>query len=295
MAQAAKDRLAKVIALLAAGPDAWEAARQEDPDLSNALRQPIRQAPLLLANRLSPDQLDGVLMGRPLALSVASMPLQSQDLVRRSLTWNGGSGVMTRTSTITGESTVIFDSSHLPTTGTVVFEAVPLTDDPGSLELAMNVYSEPAREAGMGSNGMLYMADPDFAQDEKQQIEAQHRQDAADTLAARTPGAKTVTIDAATKPEPGEPQLAAYLRAFAAQTGLTVLAHWPKDSKEPERLLPASIVNLPAGGALDILCKTYNGEWVQDETVIRLRARQQDAKKPSPSAPTPTTSNSGSH
>jgi len=290
MAQAAKDRLAKVLALLAAGPAAWDAARQDDPDLSGGIRQPIRQAPLLLASELSPDQLDAVLSGSPLTLPVGAMSPQNQARVRQSvsvLPRDDAPYITTATNRITGVKRIIFDMRHLLTTGTVVFKTAPLTGDPGSLELAMNVFTEPTHEFGMGSNGMLYMAYSDSAEQEKQQIEARHRQEAADALAAKTPGAKTVTVEASTKPEPGEPQLAAYLRAFAAQTGLTVLAHWPQDSEAPDKSgktadrpldkrLPVSIVNKPAGEALDILCRTYGGEWVQDETTVRLRALPAD-------------------
>ena len=282
MAQAARDRLAKVLALLAAGPQAWDAARQEDPDLSGGIRQPIRQAPLLLASELSPDQLDGILSGNPLTLRVAAMSPEDQARVRQSLSANpsdSGASTTTFTNRLTGETRIIFDERHLLTTGEVVFETAGLVNDPGSLELAMHVYTEPAHEEGEGSNGMLYMALPDFTPEEKQQIAARHRQKAADALAAKTPGAKTVTIDRAAKPQEGEPPLAAYLRAFAEQTKLTVLAHWPQDSKaltdsrgQPRRL-PASIVDRPAGEALDLLCKTYGGEWVQDEATVRLRAR----------------------
>ena len=280
MAQAAKDRLAKVLALLAAGPAAWDAARQGDPELSSGLPQPIRQAPLLLASELSPEQLDSVLMGQPLTLSVANMPAQDQALVRQSLTAvvTDPPPMTTATSTITGEKRIVFDARHLLTTGEVVFESAPATDNPGSLELAMHVFTEPTHEFGMGSNGMLMLSPSDFNPDEKQRIEEQHRLEAADALAAKIPGAKTVTIDKAAQPQPGEPTLAAYLRAFAEQTQLTVLAHWPQGSKAltddkglPKRL-PASIVNKPAGEALDILCKTYGGEWVQDEATVYLRA-----------------------
>ena len=281
MAQAAKDRLAKVLALLAAGPQAWDAARQEDPDLSGGIRQPIRQAPLLLASELSPDQLDGILSGNPLTLRVAAMSPEDQARVRQSLSANpsdSGASTTTFTNRLTGKTRVIFDERHLLTTGEVVFETAGLVNDPGSLELAMHVYTEPAHEEGEGSNGMLYMAIPDFTPEEKQRIAARHRQEAANALADKTPGSKMVTIDAAARPQPGEPELAAYLRAFAEQTKLTVLAHWPSDSKAltddrglPKRL-PASIVNRPAGEALDILCKTYGGEWVQDEATVRLRA-----------------------
>ena len=299
MAQAAKDRLAKVLALLAAGPQAWDAARQEDPDLSNGISQPKFQAPLLLVSELSEDQLDGVLMGKPLTLHVAGMSPQDQGLVRQSTsTVPNDKGTVTRTSTITGETVVISDMSHLPTTGDVVFEAVPLIGDPGSLEMTMYVYTEPAHEFGMGSNGMLYLADANFAEQEKQQIAGRHQQEAADALADKTPGAKMVTIDAAAKPQEGEPQLAAYLRAFAEQTKLTVLAHWPSDSKAltdanglPRRL-PTSILNRPAGEALDILCKTYGGEWVQDEATVRLRALPlpEPAAKRGPVVPAPPAS-----
>jgi len=228
-------------------------------------------------------------MGQPLTLSVADMSPQDQALVRQSTSpVASDKGTTTRTSMITGEKVVVFDMSHLSTTGEVVFEAKPLFDDPGSLEMTMFVYTEPAHEFGLGDDRMLYLKAPGFAPDEKEQIGARHRQEAADALAAKTPGAKTVTIDKAAKPEPGEPPLAAYLRAFAEQTKLTVLAHWPQEGKAltdsrgfPKRL-PASIVNKPVGEALDILCKTYGGEWVQDETTVRLRAlptQEPDAKK----------------
>ena len=143
---------------------------------------------------------------------------------------------------------------------------------------------------------MLHMHDADVAPDEKQQIAARHRQEAAEALAAKTPGANVVTIDKATQPQDGEPPLAAYLRAFAEQTKLTVLAHWPQDSKaltdsksQPKRL-SASIVNKPAGEALDILCKTYSGEWVQDEATVRVRAlpdKPSDVKRAALPVPAP--------
>lgn len=281
MAKAAKERLAKVLALLAAGPQAWDAAQRDDPDLSGGIRQPIRQAPLLLASELSPDQLDGILSGSPLTLPVAAMSPEDQARVRQSLSVHpsdSNPSITTVTNRLTGATRVIFDERHLPTTGEVVFETAALVGDPGSLELAMHVYTEPGHEEGEGSNGMLYMAIPDLAPEEKQQIEARHRQAAADALAAKTPGAKTVTIDKDAKPQEGEPPLAAYLRAFAEQTKLTVLAHWPSegealtDSQGQPKRLPAPIVDRPAGEALDILCKTYGGEWVQDETTVRLRA-----------------------
>ena len=144
----------------------------------------------------------------------------------------------------------------------------------------------------MGSNEMLY-PDPSEFGDENKQIAARQRQKVTDALAAKTPGAKTVSIDKGLKPQEGEPPLAAYLRAFAEQTKLTVLAHWPAGSKaltDPRgrpRTLPTSVVNKPAGEALDILCRTYGGEWVQDEQTVRLRAvrvPEPDVKK-TPAAP----------
>ncbi len=279
MAKAAEDRLAKVLALLAAGPQAWDAARQDDPELSNGLGQSIRQAPLLLAAELSPEQIDAILMGQPLTLSVASMSPLDQGRVRQAVSAVPSNAITTTaTSTITGEKRTVFDERHLLTTGAVVFEAAPAVGNPGLLELAMHIYTEPSHEFGMGSNGMLLLSASAFNPSEKREIEERHRQEAANALADKTPGSKMVTIDAAARPQPGEPELAAYLRAFAEQTKLTVLAHWPQDSKAltddkglPKRL-PASIVNRPAGEALDILCKTYGGEWVQDEATVRLRA-----------------------
>ena len=301
MAQAAKDRLAKALALLAAGPAAWDAARREDPDMSNGIRQPINQAPLLLASELSPDQLDAILSGSPLTLPVAAMSPQDQARVRQSVTVlpsDGDPYTTTATNTITGEKRVIFDMRHLLATGDVVLKATPLVGDPGSLELALHVYTEPTHEFAMGNNGMLYFADAGFAEQEKQQIAGRHQQEAADALAAKTPGAKTVTIDKAAQPQPGELQLAAYLRAFAEQTKLTVLAHWPlgskvlTDAKGLPKKLPTSILNRPAGEALDILCKTYGGEWVQDEATVRLRALPlpEPAAKRGPVVPAPPAS-----
>ena len=299
MAQAAKDRLAKALALLAAGPGAWKAARGEDPDLSNGISQPICQAPLLLAAGLSPDQLDGVLMGHPLTLRVADMSPQDQALARQAVaavpTDDYG---MRATNNITGETRIAFDMRHLLTTGELVFEAKPLWNDPGNLSLSMSIFTEPAHEMGAGSSDMLYLTDSGFVPNEKQKIEARHRQEAWDALAAKTPGAKAVTIDRAAQSQPGEPPLAAYLRAFAQQTGLTVLAHWPlgsktlTDAKSLPRRLPASIVSRPAGEALDILCKTYGGEWVQDEATVRLRALPvpEPAAKRGPVVPAPPAS-----
>jgi hypothetical protein len=292
MAQAAKDRLAKILALIGAGPAAWDAARQEDPELSNDIRWPMIQAPLLLAGQLSPEQMDGVLAGAPLTLSVANMTPQDQALVRQAVAAVPNNDIgMQVTNNITGETHLAFDMHHLLTSGEIVFQAQPLGDDPGTLGLSMSIFTEPAHEMGAGGHELLHPNDSDFAADEKQKIAARHQQEAAEALAAKTPGAKTVTIDVGAKPEPGEPQMAAYLRAFATQTGLTVLAHWPKDSEEPERRLPMSIVKKPAGEALDILCKTYGGEWVQDETTVRLRAlpiQEPAIKKPVPSSPTAT-------
>ena len=298
MAQVAKDRLAKLLALIQAEPSPWDAARQEDPNLS-ILSQPIKQAPLLLASQLSPDQINDVLTGAPLALPVAAMSPQDQALVRQAVAAVPNDGIGMRvTNSITGETHLAFNMKHLQTTGEIVFEAKPLGGDPGTLGLSMTIYTEPAHEMGAGGSEMLYPNDPDFAQDEKKQIAARHRQEAADALAAKTPGAKTVTIDKAAQPQPGEPPLAAYLRAFAEQTKLTVLAHWPLGSKAltddkglPKRL-PSSIVDRPAGEALDILCKTYGGEWVQDEATVRLRALPvpEPAVKRGPVVPAPPAS-----
>lgn len=292
MAQVAKDRLAKLLALIQAGPQAWDRMRQEDPALSNDIRQPMLQAPLLLASELSPGQLDGVLAGSPLTLGVVDMSPQDQTLVRQSISASmSDNPVVTGTDRTTGKTTVIFDAQHLPTTGRVVFEAKPLANDPGSFGLAMRVYTELGQGWSEGSNEMLYPDASEFG-DEGRQIVARHRQERADALAVNTPGAKMVTIEAASRPEPGEPQLAAYLRAFATQTGLTVMAHWPQgnealDKKRGRGLykkLLTSIVRRPAGEALDILCKTYGGEWVQDEATVRLRAlptKEPNASNPS--------------
>jgi len=296
--QAAKDRLAKILALIGAGPAAWDAARQEDPELSNDIRWPMIQAPLLLAGQLSPEQLDGVLAGAPLTLSVANMTPQNQALVRQAVAAVPSNDFgMQVTNNITGQTHIAFDMHHLLTSGEIVFQAPPLGDDPGTLGLSMSIFTEPAHEMGAGGHELLYPNIPDFAVDEKQKIAARHQQEAADALADKTPGAKTVTIDKAARPQPSEPPLAAYLRAFAEQTKLTVLAHWPQDSTaltdgkgQPKRL-PASIVNKPAGEALDILCQTYSGEWVQDEATVRLRALpdvEPDVKQPAATIPIPT-------
>ena len=84
MAQAAKDRLEKLLALLQGGKPAWDQLRHEDPEMSSAISQPVIQAPLLLAGELSPEQLDGVLMGNPLTLQIADMSPQDQAIVRQS-------------------------------------------------------------------------------------------------------------------------------------------------------------------------------------------------------------------
>ncbi|MDQ2799601.1 MAG: hypothetical protein M3Y13_08170 [Armatimonadota bacterium] len=57
-------------------------------------------------------------------------------------------------------------------------------------------------------------------------------------------------------------------------------------------------MNKPAGEALDILCKTYGGEWVQDETTVRLRAlpvQEPLIKKSVAPAPAPPASLSPAH
>ena len=81
-----------------------------------------------------------------------------------------------------------------------------------------------------------------------------------------------------------------YLRSFAEQTKLTVLAHWPKDSADSQKRLPQSIAKEPAAEALDILCRTYHGEWTRDDEdgkIIRLRAVRDRGSKPAQVAPVP--------
>lgn len=303
MAREAEERLARLLSLLHAGTSAWDAARQKDPDLSNGISQPVMQAPLLLAGTLSPEQLDGVLMGEPLTLQITDMSPQNQAIVRQSTgatpSDNDAMTVQDRAGRVIS---TFYYMRNLNTSGKIVFTSTPLPDDPGTLGLCVTVYPErdptSGAQTGLGGSEMLHMHDSDFVPDEKQKIEARHRQEAADALAAKTPGAKTVTIDKAAQPQPGEPPLAAYLRAFAEQTKLTVLAHWPlgskalTDAKGLPRRLPASIVNRPAAEALDILCKTYGGEWVQDEATVRLRAlpAPEPAVKRGPVVPAPPAS-----
>ena len=301
MARAAKERLMKILELIQAGPSAWDQARQEDPDLANNIRQPMFQAPILLAGELEPGALDSVLAGNPLTLRVADLAPQDQALVGQSLSVGPMRGAGTITDVATGQTRVVFDPQRIATAGEVVFQAEPLNDDPGTLDLSMRVYTDPAHEVGGGTNGMLYLKWPELA-GANQEIRTRRKEDAASGLAASAPGAKTVTIEAGAKTGPGEPPLAAYLQAFAEQTKLTVLAHWPQDSPAltdghglPKRL-PASIVNKPVGEALDVLCKTYGGEWVQDEQTVRLRAlpgTEPGSKKPTSgaaaaAAPVPT-------
>lgn len=109
--QAAKDRLAKMLALIQAGPQAWDQMRQEDPALSNDIRQPMNQAPLLLAGNLSSDQLEGVLTGTPLTLSVADMSPQDQAAVRQSISATmEGNPTITDTDKATGKTTFVFNA-----------------------------------------------------------------------------------------------------------------------------------------------------------------------------------------
>ncbi|MES2465454.1 MAG: hypothetical protein V4671_33215, partial [Armatimonadota bacterium] len=78
---------------------------------------------------------------------------------------------------------------------------------------------------------------------------------------------------------PDEPPLAAYLRSFAEQTGLTVLGRFPdpkaqapdKAGKAAARLynrrMSKSIVNKPLAEALNTLCSVYQSYWILDKPI----------------------------
>ena len=102
-------------------------------------------------------------------------------------------------------------------------------------------------------------------------VAAQTQQRIDDDLTRIIPKAPAITIDAAMPLKKDEPPFAAYLRSFAEQTGLTLLAYWPKETKDPQQRMAQSITRQPAAQALDSLCRAYHCKWVQDQKVVRIR------------------------
>ncbi|HET6386474.1 MAG TPA: hypothetical protein VFJ58_24030 [Armatimonadota bacterium] len=133
----------------------------------------------------------------------------------------------------------------------------------------MSISSDPNRW-DLGPGGDVLHPDQ-YAPDAQAQMAAAKERASAAALEYIAHGAKIVTIDHSMPLEKDEPPLAAYLRSFARQTGLTILAFWPKEAKGPQQRISKSIIRQPVSKALDILCKSYQCEWVEHEKIIRIR------------------------
>jgi hypothetical protein len=269
-----RERLAYLLDLLQAGPEAWDRLREEDPDLAARLRQPMFRAMLKLTDHVSSDQLVTVLCGQPLTLSVADMAPEEQALVRQSVGGLRGSTVIESD----GSMRTDFDVRDLESMGEVVIRATRShVAEPNALSLHLSVFTSPAMpgqsRGGSGADVLYPRPQEEFAR-ERETIAAQRRKLAGKALSRVTPGARTVTIPAGLETGKEEPVFAAYLREFARQTRLTVLGKWPAGAKEPKTRLARGIVRRPVGEALDTLCAAARCEWVREGRVVRIRYKE---------------------
>ncbi|HET6385115.1 MAG TPA: hypothetical protein VFJ58_17120 [Armatimonadota bacterium] len=262
--QRVRDRLSSLVQLLNAPPAALDDLAQRDPETAAILRQPVWRSWIALAGRLTPDQLNGVLAGRPLILPVSSLPTDEKAMLHQAM---GRMGTVT-TMDAHGVRHELFNPSKVDSMGEVKFNAEKGAE-PGSLQLNISITSDP-NLWDLGPGGDVLHPDQ-YAPDIQVQMAAAKARSSAAALEYITRPAKIVTIDHSMPLEKDEPPLAAYLRSFAQQTGLTILAFWPKGAKRPQQRLAESITRQPVSKALDALCRSYQCEWVTDDKIIRIR------------------------
>ena len=255
-----------------------------DPDLGVFLGGDSMQSQYAFLSELPPAEIDGLLAGNKLVLPVAQMSPADQALVMRAA---AGLGMMAMKDNITGVTRVTFDRRNILTQGRVEIKGEH-GGPGGGPSLDFLIFSQ--LEGGTASGAeMLY---PHLANDPRtREYRAEHavrdQQPFDEELMRLIPGAKPVTIDAAMPLKKDEPAFAAYLRSFVDQTGLTLIAYWPKDAKAPQQRMEQSINQQPAAEALDALCRAYDCKWVLDQKVIRIRVPEPtkaEAKNSGPSS-----------
>ena len=239
-----------------------------DPDLGVLLGSEAVQSQYAFLSELPPSEIDNLLAGNQLDLRVARLSPSDQELVMKA---NGHMGPMTMTDNLTGAKSIIFDPRDILTQGRVEIKGGHA--GPGG-EPSLKFLISSQLEGGAASGGEIlyrHLGNLHGIEQFRAQHEIQDQQPYDEDLMRLIPGARPVTIDAAMPLKKDEPPFAAYLRSYAKQTGLTLLAYWPKDAAEPDRRMAQSITQQPAAEVLDSLCKSYRCQWVQDQQVIRIR------------------------
>ena len=240
-----------------------------DPGLGARLATPKGQAQFAFLSELSPARIDSILAGNRLDLPVAQMSPSDKSLVMKAA---GNFRVATSTDSKTGATTTTFDYWEIPSHGRVVIQAAHRGPD-GGPSLEFLVFSDAGE--GFASGGEIlypgFPTDSPMMRRARSDVAAQTQQRIDDDLTRIIPKAPAITIDAAMPLKKDEPPFAAYLRSFAEQTGLTLLAYWPKETKDPQQRMAQSITRQPAAQALDSLCRAYHCKWVQDQKVVRIR------------------------
>jgi hypothetical protein len=272
-ARRSKARLSELLGLIRSGDQGMQQLIKENPMLAATLRQPARQARLELLGRLPVATLNGVLSGRALQLPVRTLSPQDRALVFKAV---GNNGMVTSTDDATGKTTVLFDRNQMAD-GYVTIEATE-GYQPGANGINMRFNTGDPRAAGYGGAGGEVLWPEASIKPSVKEVSPETKNEATAVL-KKGARAVEVTIDKDTMPRKDEPRIAAYLRVFAQQTGLTVLGRWPETTPRMNEPLSASIVKRPYSEALDTLSELTGCEWTQEERVVLIRYKKPPAPK----------------
>lgn len=233
-------------------PAQREAVMQEDVDTGNYLNAAFVRNGISLLNSLPWDLVTQALSGQTVELSASSL---SDEQIGFLYEYQGRNMVNSK--------------DELRTQGTIRLRPVnPSGTQPTGA--TVDVYTKDKNDAYGG----------DVLDVPHHWEVAGERQKVANVALAKVVKKDRVTIrwDMPTA-SPNEPPLAAYLRSFAEQTGLTVLGRFPdpkaqaadKEGKAAARLynrrMSNSIVNKPLAEALNMLCSTYQSFWILDKPI----------------------------
>jgi hypothetical protein len=178
-----------------------------------------------------------------------------------------------------GESREIFNRNDLQSKG--MLQLAPAGGGDGSGPgLMLTVYTVPGF-GGPGRDLLHSLSFPELGEERAQA--AARRESEQNSSMAEVSGVATVTIERDLEvATPEEPPLAAYLGAYAKQTGLTVLAWWPPHvtaatsdaytAKLWKHRLPKSIRKRPLAEAMNAICKAYGLRWTMEGRVVRVWA-----------------------
>jgi hypothetical protein len=252
-----------------------EALKNDDPDLYTNLGYFPARATISLFGSLPEETMKQTLAGKNGVLSINSLSASQLNLMNKAFADRG-------------------DKTEFTAQSQETIKLIAILEEQGP-DVGLILYSKDGNQLG----GHSIMQRGQYSEHEPLREKAAKRRE----LEANKILAKVSKVDKVTIPwnlptkSSTEPPLSAYLRAFADQTGLSIVGLWPDPETQPadakgkavarlyRRRLSASISGRPLAEALNTLCKVYGSAWrldaPEEEAEIETQATEKVLKEAS--------------